>query len=433
MSSSGFSPFRAVWLRVLSALTSLALLVWSGVAPADEVHLRAPADAPELPAGSATLPAVPAGFQTADAGWLKLSYPASLAHWKKELLEVAEAFRQEVTARFGQAVLEAVHVRLAETPAQMTQLAPSNAPYPPYAAGVAYSRLGLILLAGAPLHPADDHDLRTTLRHELAHVALFDALQGHRVPLWFNEGLAIHLSRENSFARTRVLATASVSGNLLPLVELNQRFPADVVGVPLAYAQSADVVRFLLRSQDTERFRLLVARLRRGQDFEAALYDSYGTDSYNLERNWLADVGDRFSIWPVLFSGTVVWTGAVVLVTLAWRRKRQRQRVAFTRWEREDALEAARAQQRAQLLEQAAEVRAALERAAQERTTPSRPDLASSDVADDAPNASVPPTNPTSSEATASEGSVPVGVVVQAQRDSSVPKVEHDGRWHTLH
>src|SRR5690606_31576156 len=151
-----------------------------------------------------------------------------------------------------------------------------------------------------------EHDLRAVLRHELAHVALHDATHGHHVPLWFNEGFAIHLARENSFARTRTLWTAAVSGNLIGLPDLDQRFPNDIVGVPLAYAQAADVVRYLLRQEDEERFSLLVQRVGRGQEFDRALHDSYGMDLYNLELNWRADVEDRYSLWPLLLSGSMI-------------------------------------------------------------------------------------------------------------------------------
>ncbi len=382
------SPF---W-KVLRALAVSLALLWAPSALADEA--RVPADTPSLSGKDVVLPQLPAGYEQKHLGWLHLAYPPELSQWQDELIEEATEFKQTVNARLGQQVLQEVHVRLAENADDMKALAPPNAPYPPYAAGVAYSRLGMILLTNEPVHAGDGHDLRTTFRHELAHVALNDALGGHRVPLWFNEGLAIHLSRENTFARTRALATASIADELLPLTELNRRFPNDIVGVPLAYAQSADVVRFLLRTQDQERFRLLISRLRRGQAFDRALYDAYGMDVYNLERSWLEDVESRFSFWPALFSGTVIWTIGVVLVTLAWRRKRAKQRRTMARWAHEEALEDARTQ------------RALLAKLDQPSTPPAWVVKRPSDS----------PSSP-----------------AVAPRDSIVPKVEHDGNWHTLH
>lgn len=346
-------------------------------------------DAPETGSSRLELPELPRGFDTHDAGWLKLAYPASLSHWVAPLVEEANAFRTTVRASLGKNVLERVSVRLAEDPGQMALLAPVDAPYPKYAVGVAYSRANLILLTQEPVHPNGDHKLREVLRHELAHVALHAAVRGRHVPLWFNEGLAIHLAQENSFARIRTLWTAAVSSNLIPLRELDARFPKDIVGVPLAYAQSADVVRYLLRQQDDERFRLLIQRVGRGQAFDRALYDSYGMDLYNLERNWLVDVDSRYSVWPVLFSGTLIWGGASLLIFVAWRRKRRHHRVTMQRWAREEALEDAR-----------------LLLLREHHSTDAEPKAA-------------PPR----------EG-VDRAIVA---RSSLVPKVQHEGDWHTLH
>lgn len=339
------------------------------------------------------LPELPRGFDTLDAGWIQVSHPLELAHWAQELVAEAKLFRATARKSLGESVLGEVRVRLGGDPSQMAALAPTNAAYPKYAVGVAYSGAKLILLTAEPLHPASDHDLRAVLRHELSHVALHEAVSGRHVPLWFNEGFAIHLAHENAFARTRALWTAAVSGNLIGLNELDARFPNDIVGVPLAYAQAADVVRFLLREQDEQRFSLLIDRLQGGQAFDRALYDAYGMDVYNLEQNWRADVEERYSLWPVLLSGTVLWGGATLLIVVAWRRKRKKDRATLARWTREEALEDARLALLKELREVRAREAAAL--AAKESPLPSPATLK------------------------------PI--------DASVPRIEHDGRWHTLH
>jgi hypothetical protein len=281
----------------------------------------------------------------------------------------------------------------------MKLLAPEGAPYPAYAVGVAYSRIGLVLLsAEAPTGSAPDQ-LKETFRHELAHVALYDAVGGASVPLWFNEGLAVHLSRENTFARTQNLWLAVVSGNLLPLGTLESHFPNDTVGVPLAYAQSADIVRFLLRQEELERFTLLIKRLQRGQSFDAALYDAYGMDQYSLEQAWRGDVENRFTVWPIVFGGTATWTVSMVLIGLAWRRKRQKERLTYNRWAREEAVEELR-----KLRELGAHLRLV-------QSTP-RPPAPPPSGADE-PLARMP--------------------VEMPRTDVPVPRVEHEGDWHTLH
>jgi hypothetical protein len=388
-----------VLVRALAALT-VGLLLWTNPCHTAVAAERPPrsVDAPATFGRTLQLPDLPGDFDTREEGWLQLAYPTELSHWADALTKEANQFRALARDRLGSAVLSRVQVRLARDPSQMATLAPIDAPYPKYAVGVAYSATGLVLLTEEPLHPASEHDLRGVLRHELAHVALHDALQGHHVPLWFNEGFAIHFARENGFARTRTLWTAAVSGNLLNLPELDDRFPNDIVGVPLAYAQAADVVRYLLRQEDEARFLGLVQRVGRGQGFERALHDSYGMDLYNLELNWRSDVEDRYSLWPVLLSGTVIWGGASVLIVVAWRRKKRQARATLAQWTREEALEDARLG----LLKELARERARAEEIAAQAREKQESDA------------------------------LPTPLPGQ-RKDLTVPKVEHGGRWHTLH
>lgn len=355
-----------------------------------------PADAPQLGAQLPVLAPLPADFDSVQAAWITVEFPRSQKHWVKPLLSEAAAFKAEVSERLGQDTLTNVRVRLAEDPKQMALLAPIGAPYPKYAVGVAYSRLNLILLTLAPLHAGAEHDLQETFRHELAHLALHDAVASHRVPLWFNEGLAVHLSREKAFGRMQTLWSAAVSGNLMPLAEIERKFPKDVVGVPLAYAQSADVVRYLLRQEDSERFQLLIQRVRRGQEFDRALYDSYGMDIRGLEYHWREEVAGRYSIWPMLFSGTVIWVLAVGLAGVAWYRKRKREERTLNRWAKEEAKE-------------------------DERLTP--------------PAAKAPAPLQVWMVAAQSDSGSGGARSSGPRRESSpsLPKVEHDGSWHTLH
>jgi len=345
------------------------------------------------------LPAPPASFNTVDRGWIRFSYPPSTRERVEPLIRDADAIRDELAGRLGQPVLKSVHVRIARTPGEMTTLAPEGVPYPKYASGVAYSEIGLVLLTLLPDQASALHDVEESFRHELAHVALHDAIgPSQRVPYWFNEGLAVHLSRESSLLRLKTLSTATLSSSLIPLGRIEAGFPRDPALAELAYAQSADVVRYLLRKQDTERFPRLVSRIREGQTFDAALRDSYGLEPPSLEYEWREDVARRYSFWPVLLSGTLVWMGVLVLFALGWRRKKQRAKKTLEQWEREEALVELR------------RVRAA----------------------DSVPAPRVHILLPGSTSTAAEPPPLPLPGAADAP-PPEVPRVQHDGQWHTLH
>jgi hypothetical protein len=394
------------WL--LAPLLLLCALVWAPPAGAvtlpDAAGTRTsgsfaqPKDALELPA-DALMPPAPEGFNTYDGGWLKIGFPPSVRHRVQPLIKDADAFRERLRELFGHPVLEHVVVRVARTPGEMAALAPPDSPFPKYAEGVAYPRLALVLLTIEPLHPNSVHDLGEVFQHELAHVALYEALDGRHVPLWLNEGFAIHLSGESSLARLQTLWTATLSETLLPLTQLDWRFPDDLLQTPIAYAQSADVVRHLLRTRYNQRFVAMLHRVRGGQGFENAMLDAYGFQVYGLGENsledeWRREVAKRYSFWPVLFSGSMLWIGVLGLFTVGYFRSRNRQRLTLERW--------------------------AVEEAAEQRPKLRDPALAGRMHIVLAPK----PASP-------AESIVPdfkKGVV-----ELEVPKVEHDGSWHTLH
>ena len=247
---------------------------------------------------------------------------------------------------------------------------------------------GLVLLSIHPVHPNANHDVEEIFRHELAHLALHDALSGRPVPRWFNEGFAVLASGETSLTRYRELMTATLSDTLLPFSEIERSFPADELTVGVAYAEAVDVVRFLMRQEEHHRFAALVERVRKGQSFEAALKDAYGVDLATLEYEWREDVAKRYTFWPVLFSGSVVWVGTIGLFVLAWRRRRKRSQDTLERWAREEAAEDALKHKLA-----AAEASDRVHIVIARRNPPQLP----------------------------------------PRSDVDVPKVEHDGQWHTLH
>jgi hypothetical protein len=396
------------WLRplVLAVLLLVASLLGSSSSQARaQLEAPLPADGPRgqpkdaLPlTPDIAMPAAPEGFNTYDGGWLQIAFPPSVRHRVQPLIVDADAFRERLRNVFGFAVLEHVTVRVARTPGEMATLAPPGSPFPKYAEGVAYPGLGLILLTIEPLHPNTVHDLAEVFHHELAHVALNDALDGRHVPHWLDEGFAIHLSGESQLKRAQTLLTATLSETLLPLAQIDWSFPDDLVQTPIAYAQSGDVVRHLLRTRYNQRFIAMLRRVRSGQSFENAMNDAYGLQVYgvganSLEDEWRREVAKRYTFWPVLFSGSMVWVGALGLFVVGYIRKRKQQRVTLERW--------------------------AIEEAGEQRPKLREPALAGRMHIVLAPKPATP------------EALVPE--FKKASHEVDVPKVEHDGSWHTLH
>lgn len=349
-------------------------------------------DAPRVGRGMLRMPPIPPGFNTYDAGWVRFIYHPSSRERVQPLIAQAEAVRHDLTERLGFPVLTEVRVEIARTPGEMATFAPSGAPYPEYAAGVAYSELGLVLLSLTPIHAGQEQDLGEVFRHELAHVALHDALNGQTVPRWFNEGFAVFASGESSFTRMKTLSMATVGGSLIPLRELERTFPDDETKAQVAYAEAVDVLRFLVRREDAHRFRTLVSELREGKTLDQAVLDAYAVDLATLELEWRDDASRRYTFMPLLLSGTFFWVIALALAVWAWRRRKRRDKVTLQRWAREEAVEDLQ-RARMALRSEAARVHIVLAKGAD----------------------------------------IPVEQLAASATEKEIPIVEHDGSWHTLH
>jgi hypothetical protein len=386
----------AAWLGIFLVLSTLSRLGFCNEVAAGA---QTPGDAPRVSSDNPNIPVLPPGFHTHDAGWIRFYYPPEARPRIQKLIDSADAARAQLSDRLGRFVLHDVHVRIGRTAREMQALAPEGIPYPKYASGVAYPELNLVLLTLTPQSPNERLDVFETFQHELAHIGLAQAVNGQSIPRWFNEGFAVFASGESSFPRLQTLWTATLAGSLMPLDRLERSFPEDAVTASVAYAEAADVVRYLARKEDHHRFNGLIERLAQGNTFEKALVGAYGLDRFALEYEWREDVGRRYTFWPVLFSTTVVWGGIVGLFFWGYRRKKVSDRATLERWKREEALEDA--QQQA-LSHQAA----ALSSSARERVH-------------------IVVGNPTQRLAAIARSQPGV------ERD--IPRVEHDGHWHTLH
>jgi hypothetical protein len=346
-----------------------------------------PADAPRV--RHLRMPDVSSGFGTYDGGWIRFTFHPSARERIEPLIVEADRVRQELAERLGQPVLKNVRVDIARTSGEMETLAPAGAPYPTYAEGVAYSGLGLVLLTLNPRHANPNYDLKQVFRHELAHLALHDAVGERDVPRWFNEGFAVLASGESSFDRMVELWTATLADRLIPLSEVERTFPSDESKATIAYAQAVDVVRFLVRREEAHRFRSLVQSLRDGHDLDKATRHAYAVDLATLEHEWREDVAKRYTFFPVFFSGTAVWALVLGLFVLGWRKRRKRAKATLERWARDEAREDA-----LRRLREEARVHIVLTPHARPSATP------------------LPQPLPEPVE---------------------VPRVQHDGEWHTLH
>jgi hypothetical protein len=223
----------------------------------------------------------------------------------------------------------------------------------------------------------------------LAHIALDEALEDKPIPVWFHEGYAAYVAGDNKAPRAQVLVMAALQQRLLSVAEMNAQFPPDAPESSLAYAQAADIARFLSEKPNQTKFTTLLEKRRKGEPFEMAVEIAYGSSFSTVEDTWHSGLARRYGFLPVFLGAMAVWAFCAAMLFL--RRFLEQRKTRPDKPSREDAPLVAE-------IEHVSAVDAVVARA--ERM-------------------------PVPDRGESTGATIPL--------ETEVPKVEHEGDWFTLH
>jgi hypothetical protein len=164
------------------------------------------------------------------------------------------------------------------------------------------------------------------LRHELAHLALHDAVP--RVPLWFDEGYAAVASGEWGRLDALMMNWRLLSGRPPTLDEVTRDLREGLETAQAAYAFAATAVLYLERLGGGRGLGPLIRNLAAEGDFDRAVRITYGMTEQQFEAAWRADLRGRYG-WLLLFASfATLWLLVLAVLGAGWRyrRKRDRQR-----------------------------------------------------------------------------------------------------------
>jgi hypothetical protein len=235
-----------------------------------------------------------------------------------------------------------IHLQVVRDSSSLAAVAPAGRGAPQWAIGVAYPDLAVISVAtrrGGQLV-----DPTSTLRHELAHIALGAAL-GDKAPHWLHEGFAYQHAGEFSFDRMETLAGMAWFHGIIELDQLDRSFPAEEAPANRAYAEAYDFVGYLSRRgvyedthDDGDRypFRRFLTLVGQTGDLDHAATKAFGKPIHALFDEWRDTLQQRYLLAPIGLIGLAVWVLCAVLLALAWRRRRRQNRTRIAQWERDE-------------------------------------------------------------------------------------------------
>jgi hypothetical protein len=253
--------------------------------------------------------------------------------------EMLPRVRQDLETRLGLALRGQAHVVLCASTEAFRRATPGVDHR--HTLGVAFPAEKVIYLNCEEIDKRPFENVAITLRHEVSHTIVGEVVRRgyRRVPLWFDEGVAVWTSGKIPLYDTSDYERAVAAGALFPLAELADRFPLDPRERGIAYEQSESAVRFLAKSRGESAVPAILAAAGRGVEFEDAFRQAAGLDLAAFERQWLASIRPGLPWLSWLLSAVSLFglmsILAIVSFCVYWRRRRRQ----YREWEMEERLE----------------------------------------------------------------------------------------------
>jgi hypothetical protein len=275
-------------------------------------------------------PPVPDGWDTVPGTHVVVHGPPSEG---KLLVYLANRASEQVPGlarELGVGIGGKIHVYVADSDATFHDIQPGRTPE--WADGTAWPEAGAIFLRTPRARLDAAKPLERVLTHELVHVLIGRAFVPHTPPRWLQEGLAQVYAGEDGVATSEALAAGLAHrGSPYGLDQLDRAFPASAQGAALAYAQSADLVRFLRDHHGDDAMRSLIRAMAEGRGIDSALYIATQRTFDEVNVDWTTSLQRRFPQWgwttvgPELASVALGGLAVAALVTARVRTRRRMQ------------------------------------------------------------------------------------------------------------
>jgi hypothetical protein len=210
---------------------------------------------------------------------------------------------------------------------------------PQWVSGYARGDRRTIVLFPARVPSYPDRNLRSLLRHEVAHVLVWEAAAGRAVPRWLNEGIATVAAREWGLEDRARYAAAVIGSGPKSVRQLDRAFRGSANDARRAYALSAGFIRFLQVEYGVMAPARILDGLARRLDLETAFEEATGVTLRRAERRFFKDQA-LWNTWvPFLTSSAALWMAVTILALVAIQRSRARKRAMYDAWEDEESWE----------------------------------------------------------------------------------------------
>jgi hypothetical protein len=200
-----------------------------------------------------------------------------------ELINTSTRALERIEQEIGATVEDPVKIYIYANTQDMRSALQTNSVE--WVGGQANPGLGLIIGAVAP---GDVDEVRRIVPHELSHQVVHQVIENPyaNIPLWFDEGMAVHNQETIDTFFPLIVDEAARTGQLIPLEALAASFPTDPDRAYLSYAQSSSVINYIIDTHGPEKIEQLVAAFNEPLDVEQAIPQVFGMTIDELDAAW---------------------------------------------------------------------------------------------------------------------------------------------------
>jgi hypothetical protein len=254
----------------------------------------------------------------------------------KSTIRIAERFIPEITSSIGYTLDKPVYIIIAPSKEIFERL---SGRVEKWVIGRAWSKYNKIVILSPRKIIGNKSEIERIIRHEYTHILLGHATKGNFMPKWLSEGLAMyHETKTWRIADNIQLAEAVLTRSVLPFHSLNIHFPADKRKAALAYAQSLDMVTYIIKEYGQDSIKQLITELSKGYEFNIALLNSINTNMQTLEIAWLTWLNDRYKWFFIITNTSLLWLLLPIICIIAYIRKYIQSKRKKAQWDMEDGI-----------------------------------------------------------------------------------------------
>ena len=155
--------------------------------------------------------------------------------------------------------------------------------------GIAFTEYGIIAI-GIGTSSAEVTWGKGAIAHELTHLVVHQVVFNpyNDIPPWLDEGLAMNSEGPLDTQFSVPLADAEANNTLISVQSLSSPFSAYADQAVLAYAESFQIVKYLIDTYGREKMLALLNIFKQGSGYNEALQAVYGFDMTGLNARWQA-------------------------------------------------------------------------------------------------------------------------------------------------